>query len=108
MYRVQSEKLATITKLQLLACNLVERVHDAIYVIPRREDIHLEEYAIDIAYSMKTLIDKSSKIPIKQQDLHLKLQELKNQEISIDQEIKLTLQQAKEFQNKLSHKMINT
>ena len=73
MFRVggAEPKVGAVSRAQLLATNIVERLHDAVYVIPRavdtppeeRPSLNLKEYAVDIAYSVRELAKVSDEFP---------------------------------------------
>ncbi len=117
MFRAGGEhpQVASVTCMQLLLTNLVERVHDAVWVVPRNaserhqsqasedaapaQPLNLDEYALDIAYSIRKMRKESSNLPRRHPNMYeetrMKLKALVDEEAALDQEIRDKLETAK-------------
>jgi hypothetical protein len=111
MYRSGQDEgepaVGSVTRMQLLTTNLVERVHDAVYVLPRHasQNLNLDEYAIDIAYSLQELVKESEKLPPRTtpEVLQSKLRDLHAQDSQLSSQIKAKLKEAEELLGQLDN-----
>ena len=114
MYRAggSEPKVAAVTRIQLLATSLVERVHDAVYVIPRHvaqaeSSLNLDEYAIDIAYAVTELLKESDNLPPRRthEEVISALKRLKEQDAELTDQIRVKLGEAEEL-SALAHSKV--
>ena len=115
--------MGTVSKMQLLLMSLVERVHDAIYVLPRHaRDTALGsapvgpppdpmEYAKDVSQALKQLRDLAVKLPDDSLTEEIFLQRLAqlNEELrEVKSEAKQQLEKAKEVRGLIQERLAST
>ena len=114
MYRAggSEPQLGAVTRIQLLATSLVERVHDAVYVIPRHVNqadsgLNLDEYAIDIAYAATELLKEADNLPRRttNEEVIQRLQMLGEQDKELTQQIRDKLAEAEELSALVHHRV---
>ena len=124
MFRASNgEQLGTVSCMQLLITNLVERVHDAVWVLPRHaaqeheksleqdhtniQPLNLDEYAIDIAYSLRALQKEALNLPSKRsyETTKQRLDELVEEERAITEQLKTRIDEASQIRSKLNLKI---
>ena len=104
--------IGSVSRIQLLLMSLVERVHDAIYVLPRHaRDVSLGttlpgpapdpmEYARDVASALKALKESASNLPndeeLTETFFQEKLNELNQELVQVRNESVTSLEKAKE------------
>jgi hypothetical protein len=110
MFRVggAEPEVGAISRAQLLATNIVDRLHDAVYVIPRAVDaseeaaMNLKEYAVDIAFSVKKLRQVADEFPTwTEANFRKALADVASDETNVDAEIKALLEDARKVRDKL-------
>jgi predicted RNase H-like nuclease (RuvC/YqgF family) len=98
--------VASVSRMQLLTTNLVERVHDAVYVLPRHasQNLNLDEYAIDIAYSLQELVREAENLPRRTttEQLQRTLQALQEEDTRLTVEISHKLKEAEQLLSQLN------
>jgi hypothetical protein len=100
--------IGSVSRVQLLLTCLVERVHDAIYVLPRNangSEVDPEEYARDVATALKTLKsavhdlpDDTADVMSEVESLNLRLSELRTENFRMREN-------AKRMQEKISKRL---
>ena len=103
MYRVggAEPQVGAVSRAQLLATNIIERVHDAIYVLPRAVDtpdqtLNLKEYALDIAFSVKELARVADDLPeLHEGNFQAELRQVAEAEELVDEQIRELLLRAR-------------
>jgi hypothetical protein len=112
--------MGSVSRMQLLLTSLVERVHDAIYVLPRHaRDLALgtpcagpgpnsTEYAVDAANVLKTLKTVSESLPddgLTEDVFQARLCVLNEELFAVRSDSKLQLERAKEAKKKIEERL---
>ena len=115
--------MGTVSKMQLLLMSLVERVHDAIYVLPRHaRDTALGsapvgpppdpmEYAKDVSQALKQLRDLAVKLPddsLTEEIFLQRLAQLNGELREVKSEAKQQLEKAKEVRGLIQERLAST
>ena len=117
MFRVggAEPQVGAVSRAQLLATNLVERLHDAVYVIPRavdlvsedRPSLNLKEYAVDIAYSVKELAKVADEFPrLTEASFPDALAAVLTEELAVDAELRALLKDATNLRDRLDYRFM--
>jgi len=101
MFRTSGDQIGSVSRMQLLTSNLVDRLHDAVYVLPRHpsQNLNLDEYAVDIAYSLQELTSESAKLPTRRtpEDLQARLRELKEEDDRLSVDLQQRIETSREL-----------
>jgi hypothetical protein len=108
-------RLGSVSRVQLLITCLVERLHDAIYVLPRHarngETTSLpapdpEEYAKDIATSLKALKKYAMELPDDQKETEQNVEESNQKLVQLRRENREMLKEAKSVQKQINDRLL--
>jgi hypothetical protein len=102
-------QIGSVSRVQLLLSCLVERVHDAIYVLPRNPsgvEVDPEEYARDVALALKALQSAVWNLPDDRMEIEGELAGLNIRLVELRKENSETLAKAKKVQEEISKLLV--
>jgi hypothetical protein len=105
--------IGPVSRIQLLLTCLVERLHDAIYVLPRQardpgaSPVNPDEYATDIAIALKSLVKYAESLPDDTADVTIELESLNEKLLTLRADNATFLDEAKVVRDKVHSLLVN-